>query len=780
MKHAFVSPKAAASDTTIVDGPKWNAEHVAESGDYDVSMVTGAASISYVDIETARAEAAEAARMNPTSGVIPYNLSGAFADSPLSVDASGNVQFGGPTTPAAGQGGIYIAGSATKSAILEIHNPFASGPAIYTHADAVFRSPQILMYKSQGSQASPTAVTFTAYEANPISQINFGAYDGSAYVIGGQFIWYASENWSSGSPGHHGTYCEIVTTNKGGNPQAKLQIGGPDPTGAGDGNIIAFAQISFGTNLSTYPALTYSTSPALLRVRKADASGDAGLSALTVSASTGFQIAGAATSGNYLRGNGTNFVSSTIQAADVPSLAASIITTGQIGLARGGTNADLSATGGTSQVLKQSSTGAAITVAQLAFSDISGTASASQYVTMVGDSGSGGTKGAVPAPGSGDAAAAKFLKADGTWAIPSGSGAGSVTSVAMTGDGVIFASSVGGSPITVSGTLVPALLTQTANMVLAGPTTGSAAAPTFRALVAADMPAGATLWSALGNASGALTLANAGNATTFNQTSAVEWKWANTTAASSGTSQSSPLNSLSGQYWTGAASAEDKWTLQTVIANGANGASKLTLLHSGSTSASSGLYIGNSSGSRPGALVLLATDGASTACTLAGSGTNSGIVTCTDFTFSLGSSRFLNINGPANVVSSSANGASWTWGQISELLTLSTGGTTTDTTGNLLPVNSIIEAVVARVTTTITSATSWELGDATTAGRFSAPNSTMTSGTTQIGLVHVDQTGAAGPRQTAAAKVRVTTAGTPGAGAIRITVFYRQFVAPTS
>jgi len=35
---------------------------------------------------------------------------------------------------------------------------------------------------------------------------------------------------------------------------------------------------------------------------------------------------------------------------------------------------------------------------------------------VVGDSGSGGTKGLVPAPASGDAAASKFLKADGTWA----------------------------------------------------------------------------------------------------------------------------------------------------------------------------------------------------------------------------------------------------------------------------------------------------------------------------------------------------------------------------
>lgn len=41
---------------------------------------------------------------------------------------------------------------------------------------------------------------------------------------------------------------------------------------------------------------------------------------------------------------------------------------------------------------------------------------------MVGDSGSGGTKGLAPAPASGDTAAGKFLKADGTWATPTGAG----------------------------------------------------------------------------------------------------------------------------------------------------------------------------------------------------------------------------------------------------------------------------------------------------------------------------------------------------------------------
>jgi len=56
------------------------------------------------------------------------------------------------------------------------------------------------------------------------------------------------------------------------------------------------------------------------------------------------------------------------------------ITTGtwhgtKIGLAYGGTNADLSGTGGTSQVLQQSTSGAAITVGQLASTDLSDVAS---------------------------------------------------------------------------------------------------------------------------------------------------------------------------------------------------------------------------------------------------------------------------------------------------------------------------------------------------------------------------------------------------------------------
>lgn len=62
---------------------------------------------------------------------------------------------------------------------------------------------------------------------------------------------------------------------------------------------------------------------------------------------------------------------------------------------------------------------------------------------------------------------------------------GTVTSVGLSLPGIF---SVSGSPVTSSGTLSATLATQAANYVWAGPTTGSAATPSFRALVAADIP----------------------------------------------------------------------------------------------------------------------------------------------------------------------------------------------------------------------------------------------------------------------------------------------------
>ena len=66
-----------------------------------------------------------------------------------------------------------------------------------------------------------------------------------------------------------------------------------------------------------------------------------------------------------------------------------------------------------------------------------------------------------------------------------GAGSGSVTSVGIT---LPTQFTVAGSPIVDAGTLAVSWATEVANIVLAGPATGADAAPTFRSLVAADIP----------------------------------------------------------------------------------------------------------------------------------------------------------------------------------------------------------------------------------------------------------------------------------------------------
>jgi hypothetical protein len=160
-------------------------------------------------------------------------------------------------------------------------------------------------------------------------------------------------------------------------------------------------------------------------------------------------------------------------------------------------------------------------------------------------------------------------------------GSGSVTSFSAGNIDSIATSSV--ATATTTPALTFSLVTQTANFVLAGPVSGGPSTPAFRALVAADIPSGTVPWNQIGNANGNLTLSNSGFTTEFDQTSAVPWLWKNTTVATVSTTNASPLLEVAANYWTGAASAADTWTLGSSLAAGANGISTLSIAHSGSS-----------------------------------------------------------------------------------------------------------------------------------------------------------------------------------------------------
>lgn len=94
------------------------------------------------------------------------------------------------------------------------------------------------------------------------------------------------------------------------------------------------------------------------------------------------------------------------------------------------------------------------------------------------------------------------------WASATG---GTVTSVALSAPAEF---TVSGSPVTTSGTLTFTKATQNANLVYAGPTSGGAAAPTFRSLVSADVPTlNQNTTGTASNVTGVVAVANGGTGT---------------------------------------------------------------------------------------------------------------------------------------------------------------------------------------------------------------------------------------------------------------------------
>jgi hypothetical protein len=142
----------------------------------------------------------------------------------------------------------------------------------------------------------------------------------------------------------------------------------------------------------------------------------------------------------------------------------------------------LSWSGGTTGLTPATATTGAVTLGgtlAIANGGTNGSAAPTAYGIAYGD----GTAYAFTAAGTTGQVLTATTGSAPTWASPATSG--TVTSVGLAMPAQF---TVTNSPVTSSGTLTADWNTQTANYVLAGPTTGAAATPTFRALVAADIP----------------------------------------------------------------------------------------------------------------------------------------------------------------------------------------------------------------------------------------------------------------------------------------------------
>jgi hypothetical protein len=109
-------------------------------------------------------------------------------------------------------------------------------------------------------------------------------------------------------------------------------------------------------------------------------------------------------------------------------------------------------------------------------------------------------------------------------------------------------------------------------------------------------------------------------------------------------------------------------------------------------------------------------------------------------------------------------------------------GSTIVTGLNCLPANAVIDAVVYRITTSVSggSVASFTVGDGTTANRFCTTQSTLTSGTTGICTIPWSSSTAGTAWQSSAHSVVVTFNSAPTAGAMRIIVYYHTWITPVS